>query len=309
VQTLKVSDLPNKIKLVVIHGTLNFAGALTVLVDNKILSAPVLNTQGVIIGQVDLIDLVVFLVHLAKKSQEVLIALGIVGEHEQIDFSDVHVDQQLQQLIKSYDGSQAISNFSQRNPIKTVGADQPLVDIATQLVTNHRVCVVNSANSVINYITQSDFIKFVMKHKEIYSDKANKTVQELQIGNSNVISVHHYDRLIEAFKLIARNGISAVAVINSEGKLVGNVTAHDIKYANPGTDGFVESLILVISNFLSQTQNRPEHVVVSPNTTLEELISTLEAKSVHRVFLTQNDKPIGIISLGDVIKCLLQSVK
>jgi len=269
----------------------------------------VLNSQGAITGQLDLIDLVVFLVHLAKKSQEVLVGLGVIAEHEAINFSDIHVDKQIHDLFQSYDVSQAIANFSKRNPIKVVNSGQRLRDIATELITNHRVSVITTANqSIANYITQSDLIKFVMKNKTIYADKATKTVKELMLGTQGVISVHDYDYVIDALKQVAIRGITAVAVVNPEGKLVGDVGAHDIRLVNPGTAAFMEHLIMKLKVFLTKAEGKSSAapIVVSPSTTLEQVITLLEENKAHRVFITEDGKPTGIISLGDVIKCLLQ---
>jgi len=307
--SLKVSDLPTKEKLVVIPETTNFSGSIKILAENKILSAPVLNSQGVITGQLDLIDLVVFLVHLAKKSQEVLVALGVIGEHEAINFSDIHVDKQIQDLFQSYDVSQAIANFSKRNPIKVVKSNQPLHDIAVELTQNHRVSVINDSHSIINYITQSDFVKFVFKNKaNFYAEKSAKTVTELNLGNLSVVAVHDHDFVIDALKQIAIKGISAVAVVNNEGKIVGDVGAHDVRLVNPGSPAFVESLVMPLKNFLvkASSEGKAPIVVVSPSATLDQVISKMEQNGVHRVYITEDGKPTRVISLGDVIKCLLQ---
>jgi len=145
-----------------------------------------------------------------------------------------------------------------------------------------------------------------MKNKTIYADKAPKTVKELNLGSQGVISVHDYDYVIDALKQVAIRGITAVVVVNPEGKLVGDVGAHDIRLVNPGSSAFVENMIMKLKLFLSKAEGKAAPVVVYPSTTLDQVITQLEENKVHRVFITEDGKPTGIISLGDVIKCLLQ---
>jgi len=265
-----------------------------------------LNNQGVITGQLDLVDLVVFLVHLAKKAQQVLVALGVIAEHEAINFSDVHVDKEIQELFNSYDVSQAISNFSRRNPIKVLNSSQPLKDVAVELVQFHRVSIIDTNNNtILNYITQSDLIKFIFSKRELFTEKAHLTLEQLNIGTLNVVSVHDYDHVVEALKVIATKNISAVAVVNEAGRLVGDIGAHDIRCVNPGTEGFVENLLLPIKQFLQNYKTAPP-VTLGIKSTLEELLNTIESKKVHRVFIVDdNQKLLGVVCLGDIIKSLL----
>jgi len=236
----------------------------------------------------------------------VLVALGVIAEHEAINFSEVHVDKEAQELFTAYDISQAISNFSKRNPIKVMSSDQPLKDLAMELTQFHRVSIMDTNNNtVLNYITQSDLIKYILSNKKTFTLKSNLTLEQLKIGTSNVISVRDYDHVVEGLRVIAVKNVSAVAIVNEEGKLVGDIGAHDIRCVNPGTEGFVENLLLKNKQFLQNFKSSAP-ITLGPKATLEEALLLIESKKVHRVYIVNEEqKLLGIVSLGDIIKCYL----
>jgi CBS domain-containing protein len=49
------------------------------------------------------------------------------------------------------------------------------------------------------------------------------------MDRSSVVSILENQPVIEAFKLMALNRVTSVAVLTKDGKLVGNVSAHDIR--------------------------------------------------------------------------------
>jgi len=294
-------DIPLKKKLITIHEKWNLTESLKVLIDNKILSAPVVKDDGSVVGQIDVVDLVVFVVHLSKRAQEIFMSLGLIGKQHAIDFSEVHVDERIENLFLAYDESSAIVNFSKRNPMKCIPPTSTFPELCTALIHNHRVSVINSANGKIeNYITQSDIIKIFFKNRELLGVVGNKSIGQLNIGTVDVISVKKHDQLIEAFKQIAIKGVSAVAVIDAEGCLLGDITAHDMHEVNP------EVLLMTVIDYI-KTSKEPKNIlpcIVSSSTLLGEVITILEQNHTHRVWIVGDGKLKGIISIGDILKCL-----
>eukprot|EP01124_Arcella_intermedia_P017907 TRINITY_DN24890_c0_g1_i1.p1 TRINITY_DN24890_c0_g1~~TRINITY_DN24890_c0_g1_i1.p1 ORF type:complete len:311 (+),score=72.66 TRINITY_DN24890_c0_g1_i1:3-935(+) len=300
---LKVKDVPIKPRIHTIPETSNFAAALKILVDNKILSAPVVNSEGLVTGQLDLVDLIVFIVHLSKRAQEIFVSLGLLSEDKTINFSDLHVDKQLQDLFDAYDDSTSIANFSKRNSIVTVSLEQSLADLFESLVTYHRVVVLDpSTKALQNYITQSDLIKLLYKNKDLIGDLGRRTVGDLALGSTPVVSVRENQQVLEAFKLVAIKNVSSIAVVNSNGTLTGEIGPRDMRNMNP--DELIDQILVLCKELVSKTL---PPITVKATDSLLSVIERLETEARHRVWVVDdNNKLQAVISIGDVLRVLIK---
>jgi len=298
---VKARDLPKPAKIVSIASYTSMENALKTLQSNHILSAPVLDLEGALVGQIDLVDIIVVMVHLSKKTQEVLVSVGLMGEEEQIDFSRVRVDRPLKELLQSTDNVGSLANFSSRNPLRSLGENATLQEVVKELVSRHRICILNSEGKLTNYVTQSAMMKYLKAQPSLLGSLAGKTIGELGIGTSPVISVKKWDSVIEAFKLITLQGVSAVAVVDDQGHLVGTLGAHDVRSINPAWT-FIEGLVVKAEEYLTTHTKNP--VLVTEATTLAELVEKLQGR--HRALIIDAEKrPVKVISIGDVLKALV----
>ena len=103
--------------------------------------------------------------------------------------------------------------------------------------------------------------------------------------------------------------MSSVAVVDAEGKLVGNISSHDLK-----------AMILDPMQFRSLSHNigdsnfKAVHThrlsIITPSDTLETVITKLATEHVHRLYVVDHDrKPVGVVSLRDVIARFVQEPK
>ena len=71
----------------------------------------------------------------------------------------------------------------------------------------------------------------------------------------------------------------------------------------------ISSLQLVQKSRALEANARPAVVCVRTTTTLAEIVKRLAATGLHRVYvLDENEKPIGVISLRDLIRYLLPKI-
>lgn len=124
----------------------------------------------------------------------------------------------------------------------------------------HRVPVVNEKGEVVNILSQSSLITF-LNHSCANLAEFKSTLKELHLGSKPVISVHKDVPAIEAFRLMDKKKISGVAVVDTDGKLVGNTSASDLKLflKTPSID----LLNMPIMQFLNKI--RQESIDVSLN--------------------------------------------
>jgi len=124
----------------------------------------------------------------------------------------------------------------------------------------------------------------------------------------NVFSVHEDAMAIDAFRLMVEKEVSAVAIVNTDGKLTGTLSLRDLKAMS--VDGrLFWRLYQTVKNYLVKVQRetapgaRPRHLITcSPTETIEATINKLTEFHIHRVFIVDAaHKPVGVISLKDIL--------
>eukprot|EP00056_Hartaetosiga_gracilis_P001373 m.44503 g.44503 ORF g.44503 m.44503 type:complete len:346 (+) comp10611_c0_seq8:219-1256(+) len=175
----------------------------------------------------------------------------------------------------------------------------------------HRAYVVHTCGDIENVITQSTVVKFLNENKSMMVSTFNRTVQELGLGQKEPVSVTRDDTFWTAFKVMKDHGVSAVPVTELDGTICGVVSARDARLmvTRPTRLRFVSQPLslfddLHVSPFDHQT------VCVKRTSTLEEVVDRLLSTGVHRVFVVDDSqRPEGVISLRDVITCLIVEPK
>jgi CBS domain-containing protein len=113
-----------------------------------------------------------------------------------------------------------------------------------------------------------------------------------------VWSVTPQTPLRETLKLMAEKNIGAVLVLE-EGKIVGIFSERD--YARYAASR--ESLLLdePVGNFMTRSV-----YYVSPQQTVEECMALMTTKHIRHLPVLEGDQLVGVISIGDVVKQLLE---
>ena len=98
----------------------------------------------------------------------------------------------------------------------------------------------------------------------------------------------------DAARLMRERDIGTVVVIKDNGKLRGVVTDRDI-------------VIRAIADrrdpwntTIDEVCSQEDVVIVSPETPLDEAVAHLRGKAVRRLPVVENDRVIGIVSMGDI---------
>jgi CBS domain-containing protein len=115
----------------------------------------------------------------------------------------------------------------------------------------------------------------------------NKPVSELKStagGGGPIVSVNTHTRALFAFIQMHTQGVSAVAVVDSQGILVGSISVSDLRSLTPTQ---LESLQLPVMEFLAQRHtNAPSTPIsCSATATVGEAVELLAAARVHRVWV------------------------
>jgi predicted transcriptional regulator len=108
-----------------------------------------------------------------------------------------------------------------------------------------------------------------------------------EIMTRNVISILDEATVEDAARLLARNRISGVPVVNASGMLMGLVTEHD--------------LIAKHGRSVSEIMSRGV-ITVSPDTEVEQVQHLLTNQRIRRVPVVEDGRVVGIVSRSDLVR-------
>lgn len=127
--------------------------------------------------------------------------------------------------------------------------------------------------------------------KQILADKAI----------SEVWSVPPTQSVIDTLHLLSEKNIGAVVVLDGE-KLVGIFSERD--YARKGIIQGRKAKSTPISEVMT-----PKVFTVDPDTTITECMDMLGQKRIRHLPVLDNDRVVGVISIGDVVKSIMSEQK
>jgi CBS domain-containing protein len=113
--------------------------------------------------------------------------------------------------------------------------------------------------------------------------------------HGNLVCVTEGDMLVDAARKMDEYDIGDVLVIAGDGKLCGIVTDRDIvvRAIALGKDPARTKVGEICTASVA---------TLSPDADLDEAVRLMEQKAVRRIPIVQGDKPLGIISIGDLAR-------
>ena len=138
----------------------------------------------------------------------------------------------------------------------------------------------------------------------------------------DVVTVHADTDVVEAVKLLAEHDVSALPVVDTEGKLIGILSEADLmRRVEIGTEKrrpwWLEAVTggSTLAEEFAKSRGKkvgevmtPEVIAVSEETPLSEIAALFERKRIKRVPVTKAGKLIGIVSRSNLIQALASAV-
>jgi len=116
----------------------------------------------------------------------------------------------------------------------------------------------------------------------------------------DVISINENETIYKAIKILANNNIGALPVVNSEMELCGILSERDVirEMSNNPSVNFKKSLInsIMTSNVIT----------IEKNESSENIMDTMTNNKIRHIPIVDKKILIGIVSIGDVVKRLLE---
>jgi CBS domain-containing protein len=124
-----------------------------------------------------------------------------------------------------------------------------------------------------------------------------------ELMQTEVTSVRMEDTVSEAVVLLSDNHVSAVPVVDRMGKVVGVFSTADLATAasEAGDEALRESLF-------ERTPVRdvmtPYVLTITPQAEVREAAQRMLFSNVHRLFVTSDDRLVGVISTTDIARAV-----
>lgn len=318
-QTVKISDIGlTRGKVIEVESTADIHDAFQVLVDNRILSAPVRDVATKeYLGFLDVRDLVKFAVYAADVSR---FNVSSPGGHKQGSLHDT-IKRGSRSVHQSGQGINVAELAKSRvfDPVPFEGTT--LWDAAEKMTSGsqgiHRVPVVDNAGNVVNIVSQSTIVQYLNKFMgPIPSDEQKdagvaylKCSDGRSLMTSPVFAIRKDESALSVLGLMDRRNISGVVVVDFDGTAVAQISSSDLKLWLKRD----QSLRISVMDFLSavrQSENMQQEmypiVCVTGASPLQRVIGGLKATKLHRMFIVDEERrPIGVVSLSDVLRFLV----
>jgi len=272
------------------------------LIEKSFLSVPVLQqTKQKWYGFLDITDIVKYIVdHFGDQNLE-----SVDDYWKHLKENDRFKELVVNDVIKY--------PLTRRNPFHPVLDTYSLFHVVELLAKErslHRVPIVSAQRNLRNIITQSQIIGFLHRRKELLGDFNNDKC--IDIATKPVVSVNAGRTAMDAFSEMMSRNVSGVAIVDNDGKLVGNLSLRDIKGVT--SDGkLFERLYRSVGGFVAELRKDfeakhgrpPAPVVVAEDATILAALEAIHKAEVHRVFVVDaQEKPIGVVALKDILHAM-----
>ena len=139
---------------------------------------------------------------------------------------------------------------------------------------------------------------YILLEEVMTSENENNLISK--ILKRKVISINENQTVYDAIKLLSENKIGALPVINNKMKLCGIISERDIihKMSENKKIDFSQMFINSIMTYK----------VITCNTNIQsnELMKIMTMNKIRHIPILEKDLLIGIVSIGDVVKRLLE---
>lgn len=192
-------------------------------------------------------------------------------------------------------------------------SDRSLFDACVELGRVHRVVVTKPDGIPIGLLAQSTVVQFLNQHLAEFGTELSRPITDYGLGTHGVTFIPQSGTALNAFKQMLDKKISSVGICEDD-KLLTVISTSDIKHVL--TKGTLTCLNENVVDFASEIRLATAGDEAAPsiqihNTgTLDVVIKKLVATKIHRLYVTHDQgKPVGVVTLTDILRAVTNSVK
>ncbi|MGE0554531.1 MAG: HPP family protein [Gemmatimonadales bacterium] len=127
----------------------------------------------------------------------------------------------------------------------------------------------------------------------------NGRVTVADLMTRDVVSVRSDAPIQEAVALLADSHVTGLAVVDGHGKLVGVVSASDVLAAEAEAGDTEDRARLLATGVVADVMS-PSPLTTPGDADAREAALQMDYADVHRLFVIEDHRPIGVISRSDI---------
>jgi len=288
-------------RLVVLPGDFTVQQALRRLAKHNISAVPVLRsrTDKTILGFAGVLDFLAFLIKLLSK------------EGGELDLDKQNLKSKAEIFKKT--PIRDVVDQSGRDPFKVMHGEESLADAVQDYLKGvQRIAITDDDGDIVGVISQwtvANYLATVPTDDKEWIPVLREPVGKAKF-TTNVVSINKNESALQSFNLMYQNHLSAIAIVDDDGKLIGNLSASDLKgfqlYLNDFND-----LLQPVWQFLGivrKMQARPDNFAVAftPDIPVKKIVKKMNEEIVHRAYIVdENRSLVGVFSLTDLMQQLV----
>ncbi|KAK9368558.1 hypothetical protein V1509DRAFT_623266 [Lipomyces kononenkoae] len=291
-QTVKLGSLMQNDKLVAITGDIAVEAAYGKLIQHNFTSLPVLILPGIDVTQAESFDY-----------SDISALLLLIMGHLKPQGGSVVPEEFNEMVQKARAGFDVPVSFvmglKPQEPFLTLQESETILTAVEYFGRGvHRLLVTDDAErEVKGLLSQRRLVTYLWDNGRRFPTLEplfQMTLQELGIGSNSVISIAGDKTVIEALETMHNESVSSLAVVDSEGNLLGNISIVDVKHLTKSTSAHLLhstclQFLTVILTDRGLESGRDSYPVfhVTPFSTLAHTIAKLVATKSHRMWIVQ----------------------
>ena len=137
---------------------------------------------------------------------------------------------------------------------------------------------------------------------EVNMASENENILISMLLKRDIISINENKTVFDAIKIISQNKIGALPVINNQMKLSGIISERDIIHK------LSENSEMDFSNTEIKSIMTNKVITCNKNTQSDVLMTIMTNNKIRHIPIVEKNSLIGIVSIGDVVKRLLEKI-
>jgi len=226
-----IGHLLEKSPCITISSSCTIGKTVKILHDKKIRSIPVIDEDTKkCLGSVNVLDIACFIAHLD------------VGEEEIVGATLFYFERNITEVL----------NFFKTDYFMPMSPTYP-ISLAVQTFCRiaHCIPITDDKGIITNVISQSDIVKFISKNVNLFlGNNASRVPGDLGLvkGRKAVLKVESKEMALKAVTSLYEGKVSALAIVNEEGTLLGNFSASDLGVLT--VENFAQKIKEPVSKFI-----------------------------------------------------------
>jgi len=160
----------------------------------------------------------------------------------------------------------------------------------------HRVLVKTGDKHVV--VSQSDVVSFINANSQFTGDFFQRSLDT--VINRKLVTVTADKSALHAFQKMQQEGISAIPVVDGDGKIVGQISASDLRGI---TTEKLPEVLGTVKDFEESHFGARAPTTVNESGTIGDAMVQCIAGRLHRVWVVNGDgKAVGVVTLSDLLK-------